>query len=306
MAGIDALLGNIGAFDREYSGYGGQVPNDPGVYDELSRAMPMNYGTPGLARGNAPTSADIARAYQMRAAQRQPTQASQRGGQMQQGTQYRPPQNPPLSAQYADLTKDPGGMRQQMSGVGNTIGNALRANSDAMTAAGVGPLAPYSEKNPGPYNYMGPAMYGGESADKLAQEKSSMFPSMGAIFGGGMGGGGMGGGYGGGMGYVPKPEDLQRQIDYMDTMDMVRRRHQQNGAEAFQQNMMRFPQYAGAFNTVLGGIFGGANRQQFPTSFNSNFGGSGGVTQQPPKPVDAIPSPTNPNGYKNNMVNRYY
>ncbi len=40
---------------------------------------------------------------------------------------------------------------------------------------------------------------------------------------------------GGGMGYIPKPEDLQRQIDYMDTMDMVKRRHQQNAAEAFQQ-----------------------------------------------------------------------
>ncbi len=59
---------------------------------------------------------------------------------------------------------------------------------------------------------------------------------------------------GGGMGYIPKPEDLQRQIDYMDTMDMVKRRHQQNAAEAFQQNTMQYPAYANMFGTMLNGF----------------------------------------------------
>ncbi len=190
-----------------------------------------------------------------------------------------------MADQYADLTKDPGGMRQQMSGAGNTIGNALRANSQAMTDAGVGPLAPYSEKNPGPYNFMGPAMYGGESADKIAKEKAAMFPGMGGMFGGG----GMGM-MGGGMGYIPKPEDLQRQIDYMDTMDMVKRRHQQNAAEAFQQNTMQYPAYANMFGTMLNGIFGG-NRQQFPTSFSTNYGAIGGMTQPPAKQESPRQSP---------------
>lgn len=274
MAGIDSLFGFPSFLDQEYGNY---APNDPGVYNELSRAMPMNYSTPGSARGNAPTSADIARAYQMRAAQsrsQRPPTGQQSNPRPQQPQQSFPPRNMSMADQYADLTKDPGGMRQQMAGVGNTIGNALRANSQAMTDAGVGPLAPYSEKNPGPYNFMGPAMYGGESADKIAKEKAAMFPGMGGMFGGGIGM------MGGGMGYIPKPEDLQRQIDYMDTMDMVKRRHQQNAAEAFQQNTMQYPAYANMFGTMLNGIFGG-NRQQFPTSFSTNYGASGGMTQPP-------------------------
>ncbi len=237
----------------------------------------------GISNSSNPTSADIARAHQLRAFQNaQRPQARQQSGYYQQSNprpqqpqQSFPPRNMSMADQYADLTKDPGGMRQQMSGAGNTIGNALRANSQAMTDAGVGPLAPYSEKNPGPYNFMGPAMYGGESADKIAKEKAAMFPGMGGMFGGG----GMGM-MGGGMGYIPKPEDLQRQIDYMDTMDMVKRRHQQNAAEAFQQNTMQYPAYANMFGTMLNGIFGG-NRQQFPTSFSTNYGASGGMTQPP-------------------------
>lgn len=277
MAGIDSLFGLPSFLDQEYGG--NYAPNDPGVYSELSRAMPMNYGTPGSARGNSPTSADIARAYQMRAAQSRSRQMPmQSNPRPQQTRQDFPQQNMPLAAQYADLMKDPAGMQQQMAGVGNTIGNALRENSDAMTAAGIGPLAPYSEKNPGPYNYMGPAMYGGESADKLAKEKAAMFPSMGGGFGGfgGFGGGMMGGGMG--MGYIPSEADQQRYSQWMDNMGQVQRRQQQNAIEAFQNNMLNYPAYAKMFGSVLNGVFGG-NRQQFPTSFTTNYGASGGMTQ---------------------------
>jgi len=230
--------------------------------------------------GRRVTNSDIAAAYQTRAANAQAQANANRLNQMSaqwnggQGANRSTPQNvwdqamPTMAQQMGDLTKDPAGLGRQMAGVGREIGSGLQAAADRMTEAGVGPLAPYSEKNPGPYNYMGPAMYGGESRDKL--EKQAMGPFS-QFFGGSQTQGGGPTPYyypqGGGMSvqngaFVPWDMDIERQ----KAMDVYRR--QKWDQDAPMRNQM-LQQYAPLWSQIFGGGGGGYRAPNYRLSFGN-------------------------------------
>ena len=240
----------------------------------------------------------VKRAFQY-GGQQQSRSGQQQGGQSQGGQQQQQAgyqQMPTMAMQYADLTKDPAGLGQQMQGVGREIGSGLQAAADRMTEAGIGPLAPYSEKNPGPWNYMGPAHLGGESAENIRkrQESQSMF---GGMFNGG--------GFGGGMpqpNFTPGPTPgsyAQDPFQHMREYDQYQRQKWSTDAPMREQ---MFNQYM----PLMSMIFGRGGQSQFPTSFNSNYGASAGVNSgQSNSPQQARSWGNQPGGIINQAFQRY-
>jgi hypothetical protein len=175
-----------------------------------------------------------------------------------------------------DLTKDPAGLGRQMTGVGREIGSGLQAAADRMTEAGIGPLAPYSEKNPGPWNYMGPAHLGGESRENL--EKRAMGP-FGSFFGGGQNptpyyypqGGGMSVQNGVGA-FAPWDMDIEKQ----KAMDVYKRQKWDQDGPMRSQMLQ---QYAPLWSQLFGG--GGGGQYRAP-NYRLNFGNQQAFGPQAP------------------------
>jgi hypothetical protein len=190
---------------------------------------------------------------------------------------------PTMPAQMADLVQDPAGIGRQMQGASQQIGQGLQAAADRMTEAGIGPLAPYSEKNPGPYNYMGPAMYGGESREKL--EKQAMGPFS-QFFGGGGSHPGFGGQsptpyyypQGGGMSvqngvgaFAPWDMDIEKQ----KAMDVYKRQKWDQDGPMRSQMLQ---QYAPLWSQ----LFGGGGGQYRAPNYRLNFGNQQAFGPQAP------------------------
>jgi hypothetical protein len=184
----------------------------------------------------------------------------------------------------ADLVQDPANLGRQMQGASQQIGQGLQAAADRMTEAGIGPLAPYSEKNPGPYNYMGPAMYGGESREKL--EKQAMGPFS-QFFGGGGSQPGFGGQsptpyyypQGGGMSvqngvgaFAPWDMDIEKQ----KAMDVYKRQKWDQDGPMRSQMLQ---QYAPLWSQLFGG--GGGGQYRAP-NYRLNFGNQQAFGPQAP------------------------
>ena len=283
--------------------------NQPARYD-WQRAIygsgPSSPEALEAAAGKRVGNSDIASAHQARKALAVFQNASnqqqqyggggqqQQGGQQQRGGNRSTPQNvwdQAMPAQMADLVQDPANLGRQMQGASQQIGQGLQAAADRMTEAGIGPLAPYSEKNPGPYNYMGPAMYGGESRENL--EKRAMGPFS-QFFGDGQmprsaGMPGFGGGQsptpyyypqGGGMSvqngvgaFAPWDMDIEKQ----KAMDVYKRQKwDQDGPMRTQM----LQQYAPLWNQIFGG--GGGGQYRAP-NYRLNFGNQQASGPQPPQ-----------------------
>ena len=246
----------------------------------------------GNARRQMDMQNAVKRAFQYGGQQQSRSGQTQGGQQQQAGYQ----QMPTMAMQYADLTKDPAGLGQQMQGVGREIGSGLQAAADRMTEAGIGPLAPYSEKNPGPWNYMGPAHLGGESAEKLRkqQESQSMF---GGMFNGG--------GFGGGMpmpNFTPGPTPGSYANDPFQHM----REYDQYRRERWSQDAPMREQMFSQYMPLMSMIFGRGGQSQFPTSFNTNYGASAGVNNgQSNSPQQARSWGSQPGGIINQAFQRY-
>lgn len=266
----------------EYSnGDWGESTQFPGLYrfqNNKPAASPVSSPTTySSTAGNQVSSQQIGDARRMMDAQNRARSQQSQGYQQQsrqpqqQGGQQQYQQMPTIQMQMADLLQDPAGLGQQMQGVGQQIGSGLQAAADRMTEAGIGPLAPYSEKNPGPYNYMGPAMYGGESAEKLRKQQESQ-----SMFGGMFNGGGFGGGMMPMPNFTPGPTPgsyAQDPFQHMREYDQYQRQKWSTD-EPMRNQMLQ------QYTPLLSMIFGRGGQSQFPTSFNSNYGASAGVNNQ--------------------------
>lgn len=274
--------GIVNPFNRSSSPFGSALDPYSASQDFLDTPVQQPRGATRV------TDADIARAYQTRAANAQSQANANRLNQMSsqwnggQGANRSTPQNvwdqamPTMQAQVADLVQDPANLGRQMQGASQQIGQGLQAAADRMTEAGIGPLAPYSEKNPGPYNYMGPAMYGGESRENL--EKRAMGPFS-QFFGGQSPtpyyypqGGGMSVQNGVGA-FAPWDMDIEKQ----KAMDVYKRQKwDQDGPMRTQM----LQQYAPLWSQFFGG--GGGGQYRAP-NYRLNFGNQQASGPQPPQ-----------------------
>jgi len=243
--------------------------------------MPGRINTPGVAAYSGPSSQDIGNARRMMDAQNLAKRV------FQQGANRSAPRNvwdQAMPTQVADLVQDPANLGRQMQGASQQIGQGLQAAADRMTEAGIGPLAPYSEKNPGPYNYMGPAMYGGESRENLEKRAmgpfSQFFGGQQPSFGGSSPtpyyypqGGGMSVQNGVGA-FAPWDMDIEKQ----KAMDVYKRQKwDQDGPMRAQM----LQQYAPLWSQIFGG--GGGGGQYRAPNYRLNFGNQQASGPQPPQ-----------------------